>query len=234
MDKIYSFLEILDSQHEKFKTESVNIDSLINGIDFYESFIPDFFSKNGEANGIRAMYKGIRESLENEKTINAIDVNKSAEIYNEYMEGMIEFILDISNITFVEACDELKIFEEKFEKAKEKDCIFIESLYDGKLNEETEMVLSEAVSNIEFLIDFIPQLKTMKERCINLNESFKNKTENQEIELVNKSLEMLYESVNNYCYSTVKNIVTTYYDINDKLFNVTPSSNEEKPMFQLF
>ena len=236
MDKILSCLETLNSQHENFKSESVNIGNLVKSIEFYEAFIPDFFSKNGEAEGIKSVYRGIAESLDDQKTIVCTDINRSSIIYNEYMEGMSDFIRDIFSTIITESKDELSEFKTKFEKAKKMDSVFIESLYDGRLNEKVEMVLSDAVSNLEFLIDFIPQMKVMKESCITLHESYNSETDEQKKTLIDNSLNMLYESVDNYCYNTIKNIVTTYTDICDKLFNeqVDDHSGEENNSFKLF
>lgn len=228
MKNIVSFLESIDSHHENFKTESKNIESLIKDIEFYESFIPNFFSCNGEAKGIKVMYESIRQNLDNEKTVTCIDVNKSSHIYNEYIEGMMTFIKDIDHLVITENCDEINSYKEKFEKAKDKDSIFIESLYDGRLNEKIDMPLSEAVSNIEFLIDFISQLKTIKENCSSLYEIVINNKQETKKELLNESVNMLFESVDNYCYSTIKNIINIYSNIDDKLNNVINESESNK------
>jgi len=235
MERMNSFMSALNAQHENFKAECVNVDSLVKNIEFYEAYIPDFFSKYGEAQGIKDMYNGIKQNLGSEKSIICADINQGSYIYKEYMEGMITFINDIANTVITESCDELKQYEEKFEKAKEKDSMFIESLYNGNLNQKTEMVLSEAVANIEFLIDFIPELQSMKSRCLSLCESFRDEAEGNKKTLLNESLNMLYESVDNYCYSTLSNIIKVYDDIHESLFNnVQPVKQETTPQFRLF
>lgn len=235
MDKLNSFMLNLDSHHENFKTESQNIDSLIGSIEFYESFIPDFFSKTGEAKAIKEMYNGIKQTMDLERTVICSDVNAGAHIYREYMEGMISFINDIAQTVITESCDELKTYEEKFEKAKQKDAMFIESLYDGKLTAKTETVLSEAVANVEFLIDFIPELQTMKKQCQSLYESFKDEQNEEKKSLLDGSLNMLFESVDNYCYSTISNIVSVYTDIQNTLNNQNTQQVISQPTsFKLF
>lgn len=233
MEKINTFIQNLDNQHESFTKENVNINSLLDNLAFYESFIPEFFSKNGESEGIKKVYKSIKENMGSEKSIISSDITKSGYIYKEYMEGMTSFINDIFNTAITESTDELKSYKEKFEKAKEKDSLFINSLFNGSLNEQVEMPLSEAVCNLEYLIDFIPELSDMKEKCSNLNESYNNIDNNEKEALINNSLNMLFESVDNYCYSTIKNIVTTYSEIQDKLFNETVQNNNVNN-FKLF
>ena len=234
MGNVQSFLENLDSQHEKFTTGSITLESLINDIEFYESFIPEFFSKNGEAKGIRVMYESIRENIGNEKTIMCVDVHRSASIYREYMEGMVSFITEISNNMMTESAHELNDYAEKLERARTKDSLFIDSLYNGKLNEHIDTVLSEAVMNVEFLIDFIPQLNLMKESCKNLYTTVNYTAENKERTLIDSCMNMLFESVDNYCYSTVKNIVSTYKDIHEKLSETGTVTESEDISFKLF
>ena len=49
--------------------------------------------------------------------------------------------------------------------ARDKDSLFVNSLYGGNLNKSVDTLVSEATTNVEFLIDFIPQLKELKEKC---------------------------------------------------------------------
>ena len=237
MDSTKIFLESLKQQHESFKSGDKSLESLLKDIECYESFIPEFFSKTGEADRIHAMYAGINENLDNEKSINCINLNTTANIYNEYMEGMTSFIMDISEINIKEAADALDIFKSNFNRAKENDSIFIESLYDGKLkeNELVETPLSSAVTNIEYLIDFIPQLSLIKENCTSLFHKINSGTQNETTDLVNDALKMLFESVDTYCYHTISNVVSTYSDINDKLFNEnTEDTIDSQPKYKLF
>ena len=234
MKQGYSFLSDLTSHYETFKTETASIDNLIKEMEYYESFIPDFFSQNGEADGIKNMYSEIRTMMENgeEKTIECIDIGKSSSIYYEYLDGMIKFINDIKNVNTVDSDDALYAFTEKFNSAKDKDSLFIQSLYNGKLSESTDMLLSEAVTNIEFLIDFIPNLKTMKSNCCMVQESIKEVTDDRAKCLLDQCATMLCESVNNFCYSTIKAVTDTYSGINQIIYN--ESVNDEPTVEEPF
>ena len=57
-----SMIEDLKKKHEEFMEGAKDYNSLDNMLNTISDFIPSFFSKNGEADGIRSMYKEIRES----------------------------------------------------------------------------------------------------------------------------------------------------------------------------
>lgn len=226
-------LESFNERHKEFLNNNNSVDTLIEEISYFERFIPEFFSKNGEGKGIRNMYSEIRSIMEsgNIKCINCIDINKSNHIYKEYLEGMLKFIDDISNVN-IDNKDELKPFVEKFNTAKDKDSVFIESLYDGKLNDEKSMSLTEAVCNIEVLIDFIPTMKDIKSKCISVNESVNYIDNNIKKDLMKQCSVMLCESVNKFCYSTINAVINTYNSINNKINE--PINEKEVDEYQLF
>lgn len=227
------FLSILDDNFNDFKKENITIERLNDEISYFESFIPDFFSKNGEADGIRKVYSGIRENLNSENTINCMDINRASKIYNEYMEGMVTFINDIKNVDIVTESNELTDYSEKFSNVKANSNIFIESLFNGGYCPYEDTVLSEAVANIECLIEFIPELSTIKNICNSLGESVTECTQPEKTELLKNSIDLLYESVCDYCYSTIRNIVSTYYDINSSLFEESTTETTDE-VFRLF
>jgi hypothetical protein len=218
MDVKNSLLDQLTQKHNEIKAEEATLNNLSNALAFYESFIPEFFSKTGEAKAITEMYDKIGEmrGTGTEKQIDCMDVSESAQMYLEYMEGMITFINDISNVNVIEGSNDLTSFTEKFNRAKEKDSIFIESLYDGKLTKITTMPVSEAVQNVEFLIDFMPKLQTMNSNCCVVKESINTDDENKK-QLLNDCAVMLCESVNNFCFSTIHAVLDTYNSIQESL-----------------
>lgn len=216
-------LLMIENCQEELSKNSYSIESLLNNFTVYESFIPEFFSKTGEADNIRTMYDSLKNKKNEDNKIVCISLNESASIYDEYLEGMISFMNDIQNIEVTEGENSLEQYTEKFNRAKENDSIFIESLFNGKLTKEREIPLSEAVSNIEYCIDFNESLKTIKNTCINIQESF-TKEDNIKTELLGKCRDMLFESVSNYCYSTLKNVINIYENINDVL------NEKEKPI----
>lgn len=212
----HSFIESLQKKYESFKAQESTVENLVESIDYYKGFIPEFFSKNGEATGIRNMYRDIHDMTENgkEASINCADIDNAFSMYTEYVDGMIKFINDIRGMDISDDSSKIEVFSEKFKSAQEKDHIFIESLYNGSLGKKEDMALTEAVSNIEFLIDFIPSLDSMKSKCCVVKESVEDVTNETQKDLLNGCISMLCESVNDFCYQTINTVIDTYNKIN--------------------
>ena len=224
-------INLITAKHDYVSSGRLTLESLNETLDFYESIIPEFFSKTGEAEGIRNLYTLIKENAgnENERTVCVNDMIGCNQIYLEYVEGMEEFIKQLRN------SDENIIisenYKDKLSTAKENRDSFIDSLYNGKIREQSEEVLSEAVTNIEFLIDFIPELKGLKTICAeNANCTFESANELKN-NLMDESLQLLYESVEKYSYETLKTVFETYLNIKE-VAEAEPEE-EDKP-FKLF
>ena len=203
-----SFLDIIDSKRNGYVNETTCIETLTDELHNYRELIPEFFSKNGESKGIRSMYENMKNPEYESRTIISPDLNMSQKIYEEYVDGMVNFIKDLDRS--VTENSNVEKFEEKLNLAKKNDKIFVESLFGGENNSDIELSLNEAVQNLEILVDFIPKLDNIYNRCTTLKESVSSDNE-----LVKESLNMLYESISNFCYNEVKNIMDTYYSIND-------------------
>ena len=111
--------------------------------------------------------KSLGGNLTEEKSIFCADITNNHKVYMEYVDGMMKFIYDINNIVVNESTsEELEKFSSKFESAKKNDSLFIESLFTGELSKPSDKPLSEAVSNIEFLIEFVPSLNKIKKSIL--------------------------------------------------------------------
>ena len=163
-----------------------------------------------------------------------VDVNKSGSIYQEYLEGMKSFLYDISSTEVGVSESTMEAFKDKMSKAKNNDALFIESLFSGSsdINHMVDVDLTEAVQNVEYLIDFIPQMKEIKETCESVSNLLQNVPEQEESKrsLMTEGIKMMYESVGNYCSSMLKTVLTDYSTISSF---VTPSAIPERN-FQLF
>lgn len=226
-----NYLVLLENKHNELKSISDTHDRLTKEITYIESIIPEFFSNAGEANSIKKMYHDIKVAMESplfNKKIPCIDINRGSHIYNEYVDGMIQFIGDIQAIN---ESASVGSYEDKFTSARDKDELFVNSLYGGNLNKAVETSINEATENIEFLIDFIPELKVMQEKCDKIYSESVMEDDSEKSKLVKESTDMLYESVANYCYQTVKSIFECYNDIQQSLDNKPVKSKEEFILF---
>ena len=147
----------------------------------------------------------------------------------EYVEGMTSFITEIGSKQFTAEESDLGEYHEKLGVAKEKDSDFINSIYGGSLNKPESMPIKEAVENIEYLIDFIPEIGSIHDKCVTLKDTYEGMDNN----ILNESLSMLYESVENYCYSTVSSIASTYHNIK-KTLQDGPVQESTQETFKLF
>lgn len=215
----------IKSKYERLNSEAT----------YFESFIKDFFSQDKEKNQIREMYENIREDMldTDRKVINVVDVSKSTSMYKEYLEGMISFINDGINIIKEGKEDAIHKFKDQLNKAENNDSIFIESIYGGNLNTAVESNLDDAVTNIECLIEFIDDNKSMINECTKIHDSI-NDIRSDEKGLLLESADMLYESINNFSYNTLNNIFKTYCSINDALSSETTPVVKQSSGYKLF
>lgn len=219
MEKTY--LDIIDKVREKYSNTNT-VDALESELMEYKELIPEFFSKNGEAKGIRTMYEKLHDENYINRKIMCPDINMACIIYEEYNNGMVKFINDLNT------SEDLSELSVKLENAKDTDKVFIESIFGGNQNPEREMTLKEASGNLEVLIEFIPKLSNLADKYKTITESM-----NSDNETVKNGLSMLYESVGDYCYHTIRNVIDTYYSIME---NCTPTVKAEakKEAYQLF
>ena len=218
-----NFIDIIDGTRDHYvNIEETTLESFNDEINDYKRMIPDFFSKNGESKGIHMMYEKMKDSEFNDVKIVAPDLNLSQSFYEEYLDGMISFIQELNkNVT--ENTDITK-FESSLVKAKENDKVFVESLFGGVNNSNTDLTLEEAATDLEILIDFIPKVEGIYDRCSVLKESVSS-----ENPLVKESLSLMYESIGSFCYNQIRNIMDTYYSIMDvfteNVINIEGSEN---------
>ena len=232
---ILTFLEKLENIHKDGITKRANSDTIKdiatvteNELSNYEKFIPDFFCENGNEENIRKIYKLLRDGDFTESKVDIVDLYTSRKIYSEYYEGMAEFVKDVisesTNLTKESTND--KKYWENLEKAKVADSGFVKSIFGGEYNKRENVVLTEAVGNLEFLIDFIPKIGEMKKSSSDLSERAL-----VEDDLTTESLRLLCDSVCNYCFESIKETMDTYDEI-DRVIN--PSEERTVYKFKLF
>lgn len=218
--------EIDEKYSDLILTEGVSLEKCTDFLSFLESTIPAFFSKNGEADSIHRMYDYLSDG--SDIKLECVDVRTGSQIYTEYMAGMTQFINEIKGCSSFNE-DKMQDIELKMENASANDGIFVDSIFGGATNAKKEITIVEASDNIEYLIDFIPEIKRLKDDVTAITEAVEltPKVSDNHEKLLTESLNMLYKSVANYCKDNIINIFETYHDIMDKIDNPVVDSPSE-------
>lgn len=221
--------DIEDEWNEKRRNSKDEIfsflaDTLCKELEEYDSMIHRFFSRDGEEKRIRNMFSELR-NLENEITIQAVDVSYASKVYEEYTDGMIEFIQEVFSLDYDEnEVEKFTKYEENLLKATENDSIFIDSLFGGINNPESEETVKSAVSNVNFLVNFLNEMKNyhLKIGELRIN-SLSIQTESK---LANFSFSLVVSSISKYCSKMIITILETYCNINDALSGKKPDNTD--------
>lgn len=224
----------LKDSYEQTKTQIGGASSIedleqayTEAMDFYcNDLIPGFFSSRGEGRKIRDMYDNLETfryaRFIQESAVPTIDLNIASSAYRDYLGGMRTFIDEVCDcrITITESVSET-VLEEckgKLETAKANDGKFIESIFGGCNNESHEETVLEASKNVEYLIDFMENVKNDSAQCgVTIDKIKKGiKTKEDETFLLEYG-RLMVESMNDYCYHAISEIFQSYKSINDVL-----------------
>ena len=180
----------------------------------YETIIPEFFSYNNEAVGIKTMYKKLKElNYTRNKVIPCIKVSCAGYLYDEYFEGMYTFIDNF----FKEVSSNgpnVALMEKQLQTAIEGDPLFIDSLFGGKNNEVVNEELTSAVANIEYLVDFLELLKSIRQMVGDMcNRACELSGYDNSINVVRLAV----NSTGSFSNRVIKTIIDTYKAINFSL-----------------
>ena len=219
MDKVRDRVEdtehrIAQSIDEATDSETI-VSSMCLGIEEYRKTIRDFFM-DSSGKEIKEVY-GKLKSLDYARNtvINTIDVNYGSSIYFEYYDGMRLFIIKLSESVKKADYNNIADCSGKIDTAFDADKKFIDSLCGGKNNSVKEEVLTDAVKNFEYMIDFNDvlsdmdhDLKTLIRETLDQDGSPKNET-------VVKAMKLLAGSMNTFISKTISSMLSTYSYILD-------------------
>lgn len=163
----------------------------INDLHEFLTFIPEFFSGNGEATRINVMYDKLHIEDNAFKKIMATDLNISRSFYNEYETGFLRHLS--KNVDDPDIIGITDITNDKF----------LNEIFEGRYNKPVETRLCDAVGNLEVLVELIGDINSMI--------SNQNRISN----------EVCYTSYTNFTMKYLKKmiyeIVNTYDKINDSI-----------------
>lgn len=194
--------------------------------DFFEGTIQTFFGGSkvqdltGLVNGkydIQTLYEKVSESGD-DIHINAVDLTESLNIYTEYLDGMIKFINDIKNVNINEG-EDLEKYSDKFNLAKKNDFTAIESLFGGSTNEAVDMTLERAVSNVDFLVDLLPSIKSFYGELHQVSEACKDIEEETKSALLSKCIDLMKDSIDHFCESALRNSFSSYESMINAIYH---------------
>lgn len=212
------------------KVFSFLADSLMEEMREYDEMIHQFFSREGEEKRIRSMFSQLR-NLDCEITIQTIDVSYASKVYEEYTDGMFEFIKEIMSTSFNNTSDEKFIkYEENLLKAEKNDSIFIDSLFGGINNPKTDETLQSAVSNVNFLVTFLNEMSSYNLKIEQLMRE--TTTAINDCNITIDSFSLAINSIAKYCAKMIVTILKTYSDINNALSGKKPDAEVCK--FKIF
>jgi hypothetical protein len=182
-------------------------------LDLYANIIPEFFSYNKEALKIKALYKKLKElDYIRNKVIPTIDVVHAGFLYNEYFAGMNAFIHKFIDEANSEKPENLQLMEKQLQTACQADPLFIDSLFGGKNNVVADEELTEAIRNVEFLVDFLPiidnmrmSIKSICEKALPLHDKYG---------FVIHAVRLVANSACSVSNKIINTIMDTYNDIN--------------------
>lgn len=228
-DYIIKLQEIYDTERCARKSSNLQIkkDSIMNELEMYSSFIQEFFSKSCEADNIKKLFSMI-ESLDvetvDERCIKFIDLDVADNYYTEYEEGMMTFIQDALQAVISKNEAELASYMVQIDKALLNDSNFIHSIIGGENNKSINTSVTNGMSILEKLIDFMVKIGYFKGRISELNLIVVS-DDDVNTSLQTKCFNLYYNSLSEYCFTIIRSIIESYQCIINTMLMGRKSDN---------
>lgn len=201
----------------------------------YETCIPEFFSYKNEAVRIKDLYKKLKglDYVRN-RVMTCIDVGCAGYLYKEYFSGMYTFL----DKFFSEArgggnAETIALMEKQLQTAIQGDPVFIDSLFGGKNNAPSEQVLTDAIGNVEYLVDFLENIKGMKQMVGDVC-SVACEFSNANYEPAVKAVKLIVNSSCLFSYRIIDTIMDIYNDIHMTIDDKPTQTSVEDTSFKVF
>lgn len=207
----------IDSEKAYKECSEINTirQKVMEELDCYARIIPDFFSYNNEAVRIKELYKKLHNlDYSRNRVISCIDVQRAGCLYEDYFEGMIKFVDNFINEAG-SGGENISLMEKQLQTAMNGDSLFIDSLFGGKNNEYCNEELTSAITNVEYLVDFLQKIKDMQHVIADTCDRA-TKT-SVTYEYIINAVRLMSNSAGMFCNRVISNIMDTYEAINDCL-----------------
>jgi hypothetical protein len=223
-DRLNSVREESERVYKTSECIKTIFDTVDKELSVYTKVIPEFFSYNNEALKIKALYKKLKElDYVRNRVITCIDVDRAGHLYMEYFTGMCTFIDKFINEACAENPENLPLMEKQLQTAIQADPVFIDSLFGGKNNERCEEELTNAVKNVEYLVDFLNTLNDMRNAIATICD--KAIPVSEKYGFILHAVRLAANSACSASHKIICTILDTYNDINCSL--------DDKPVVQV-
>lgn len=198
----------------------------------YSEIISSFFL--GKKDEIKKIYDSLKNNMFPYNKISSIKLDVATYDYSNYLNGMVEFIRRTTDLKDNDEVSKDSV-RKTIDSVREKNDDFIESIFDGRLNEICDMDLDSAMKNVEILIDMEPTLS----KYVNIGKQVKssvlsNNSEKYKEEILD-SIKIYTTSILQFNYKCLIEIFNTYEKISTSMETRTPAGGvKEIPKYQLF
>lgn len=194
----------------------------LNELSAYETSIPEFFSYKNEAVKIKELYKKLKGlDYARNRVISCVDMGCACYLYKEYLSGMYTFLDRFFKEVSVKG-DNISLMEKQLNTAIHGDPLFIDTLFGGSNNEPSEQVLTDAIGNVEYLVDFLDHLKSMKQM---VSDVCNIASELEPYEYTIRAVKLIVNSTCVFSSLILTGIMDIYVAIQNKI-----DDNYEKPL----
>lgn len=231
--KVISCLAECDNSNVKQSIMEMKED-LIRYVTQVKSSIAEFFSNRNVIPEIHTVYNKLSSNANPHNKLSVCDVNLAIHHYNEYFEGLNEFV----DVTMGIKSNELDLMavNKKISEAIINDGKYIDKTIWSEDNACKDESLSECMKQVEFLIDFIPTISEYETKATQNYDKLIN-IMNDDIELNESKIRVMYlqtRSIMHYLYSIVSYVVQIFYNICMSLKERTPVSGKQVIPMKLF
>lgn len=198
----------------------------------YFEIISSFFL--GKKDEIKKIYDSLKNNMFPYNRISSIKLDVAMYDYSNYSNGMIEFIRRTTDLKDTDEVNKDSV-RNTIDSVRSKNDDFVESIFDGRLNEVCDMDLDSAMKNVEILIDVEPTLS----KYVNIGKQIKssilsNNSEKYKEEILD-SMKIYTISILQFYYKCLIEIFNTYEKISTSMKSRTPAGGvKEIPKYQLF
>lgn len=164
-----NFCKIMNMVITKTEVSETNsyIDKIKEFIDIYFVLCIDnikkFFSSADVVTDIREIYSNMGKPHIMQKEVRGRDMNLALSLYTEYLEGLDDFIYITKGVQSEEV-NLVKMYK-KISHIMVNDAKFTYDIFYGNKNKPVKESISEAMKQVELLIDFIPNIENYLDKC---------------------------------------------------------------------